>query len=163
MTQHVQLTVDVGEFAVKKRRKTATSDFWEDHLRLLWPDVKTIAFAIDRHDPIVALYAWTTSGRRYHVADSGFLSQSEWTELGNLISRATFGRLTLDLAGRDDPRHIWPDWLSGNFSHDDEFVRRRGTSSWGVLPVSVGAAFQSPASAAFGAQRPEFPRPGDHQ
>lgn len=113
VTQFVQLIVDDGGFAVKKRQKTATWDFWEDHLRVAWPDVKAIAFATDRHDPIVALYAWTTSGTRHHVADSRFLSQSEWTELVNLISWATRGRLTLDLAGRDDPRNIRPDWLSG--------------------------------------------------
>ena len=57
-----------------------------------------------RPTSIVALYAWTASGR-HHVADSAFLRRSEWTQLSKLISEATGGRLTLDLAGRQSSVH----------------------------------------------------------
>jgi len=75
-----------------------------------WSAVKAINFATDRHDPIVALYVWTAFGERHHVADSGFLTRSEWTRLGEMIAESTRGSLTLDLAGRDNPRSTSPDW-----------------------------------------------------
>jgi hypothetical protein len=103
VTQYVRIVIDHAGFEVKKRRKTAVADAWEEYLRMQWSAVTTIKFTTDRHDPIVALYVWTTSGKRRHVADSRFLSQSQWVQLSELIAESTDGRLTLDLAGRDNP------------------------------------------------------------
>jgi hypothetical protein len=109
-SQHIQIIVDDVLFEVKVRRKTTAEDAWEEYLRIQWSAVRAIEFATDRHDPIVALYFWTVAGKRHHVADSGFLSQSEWARLGKMIAESTRGRLTLDLSGRDNPRSTSPDW-----------------------------------------------------
>jgi hypothetical protein len=110
VTQHIKLIVDDAGFQVQKMRRTGAAGVWENYLQICWREVKAIAFATGRYDPIVALYAWTTAGVRHHVADSRFLSQPEWIKFGVLISEATHGKLTLDLAGRDDPRSLGPDW-----------------------------------------------------
>lgn len=69
-----------------------------------------LRFSIGSHDSIVALYAWAAAGKPVYVADSRVLDRLQWTQLGELIAGATSGRLVLDLASRDDPRSIWPDW-----------------------------------------------------
>jgi hypothetical protein len=103
VTQYIRIAIDDAGFEVKKRRKTAVADDWEDYLRMQWSAVAAMKFATDRHDPIVALYVWTAFGKRHHVADSRFLSQPEWVQLSKLIAESTRGKLTLDLAGRDNP------------------------------------------------------------
>lgn len=110
VTEHIKLIVDDVEFEVQKGRRTAVTDVWEEYLRVQWSAVTAIGFATGRHDPIVALYVRTAAGVRYHVADSGFLSRSEWAQLGQLIVEATHGRLILNLAERDNPRSMPQDW-----------------------------------------------------
>lgn len=109
VTKRVKFIVDDVEFLVQKNLGSAGTDIWEDYVRIPWSDVTAIGFTTDRYDPVVALYAWTASGR-LHVADSTFLRGSECAQLSKLISEATGGRLTLDLAGRDNPRSMPPDW-----------------------------------------------------
>jgi hypothetical protein len=109
-TQHIQFIVDDAGMQVRGKRKTVGGDVWEEHLRIQWSAVTAIGFAAGRYDPIVALYAWASAGKPHHVADSRFLSQLQWTQLGELIAEATRGRLTLDVAGRYNPKSIWPDW-----------------------------------------------------
>jgi len=106
VTQYVRIVVDDAGFEVKKRRKTGIADDWEEHLRMRWSAVTAMKFATGRHDPIVALYAWTIFGKRHHVADSSFLSRSDWTQLSKLIAGSTGDRLTLDLTERDNPRTL---------------------------------------------------------
>lgn len=111
ITQHVQLIVDDAGIEVKTRRGSiGGSDLWDTYLRVRWSRVVAIGFATDRHDPIVCCYAWTVDRVRHHIADSGFLTRSEWARLGELIAGATRGRLILDLAARDNPRSVGPDW-----------------------------------------------------
>jgi hypothetical protein len=110
VTTHIKVIVDDAGLEVRTRRRAAGADIWETHLRIQWSAVTAIQFATDSYDPIVALYVYTAAGRRHHVADSGFLSQSEWTRFGKLISESSRGRLTLNLAGRRHPRSTSPDW-----------------------------------------------------
>lgn len=110
VTQHVRFIVDDAGMQVRGKRKTAGGEVWEEHLRIQWSAVTVIGFATGRYDPVVALYAWAAAGKPHHVADSRFLSQLQWTQLGELIADATRGRLTLDVAGRYNPKSIWPDW-----------------------------------------------------
>jgi hypothetical protein len=107
--QHIQFIIDDAGMQVRGKRKTVGGEVWEEYLRMQWSAVTAIGFATGRHDPIVALYAWVAAGKSHHVADSLSLSHSQWTQLGELIAEATRGRLTLDVASRDDPRSIWPD------------------------------------------------------
>lgn len=109
-SQHIQLIFDDVGFEVRKRCKTLGPDIWEKYLRLDWLDIVRMEFATDRYDPVVALYAWTAAGARHHVADSGLLSQSQWVQVRRLITGATHSTLKLDLAGRDNPRSMGPDW-----------------------------------------------------
>jgi len=67
------------------------------------PPVSAMEFSTDRRDAIVALYAWTVTGSRHHVADASFLSSSQWAQLARLIAQATHDRLVLDASGRDNP------------------------------------------------------------
>ncbi|MBC6461161.1 hypothetical protein [Actinomadura sp. HBU206391] len=108
-SQHVQVTVDRTGFTVKRGRKTPTGTVWEDHLDLLWSTVESIVFETDRYDPVIALYACTTTGRRHHVMDSVHLNRMEWSRLADMIAESTGRKLTLDLLGRDDPRSLPPD------------------------------------------------------
>jgi hypothetical protein len=110
LSKHIQLIIDHAEFVCMQRRGTTDAELWEECLRIQWSAVRRIAFATDIHDPIVALYVWTAPRERHYVADSGFLTQSQWTRLAGLIAQSTGGRLTLDLAGRDNPRSMSPDW-----------------------------------------------------
>ena len=110
VTQHIQFIADDAGLQVRRKRKTAGGEVWEDHLRIQWSAVAAIGFATGRHDPIVALYAWAAAGKPHHVADSRLLSNVQWTQLGELIAEVTRGRLTLDVASRYNPRSIWPDW-----------------------------------------------------
>jgi hypothetical protein len=108
VNQYVRIAVDGAGFEVRKRRKTAVADGWDEYLRMQWSAVAAIKFATDRHDPVVALYLWTASGERYHVVDSGLLSRSEWAQLSMLIAESTGGRLALDLTEREN-RSALPD------------------------------------------------------
>jgi hypothetical protein len=110
VTQHIRFIVDDAGMQVRRKRKTVGGEVWEEHLRIPWSAVTAMGFATGRYDPIVALYAWGAVGKPHHVADSRFLNQVQWTQLGELIAEATRGRLILDVAGRDDPRSIRPDW-----------------------------------------------------
>jgi hypothetical protein len=110
IAQNLQFVVDDDGIQVRRKRRTVGSEVWEEHLRVQWPAVRAAGFATSAHDHIVALYAWSAAGESHHVADSRSLSQLQWTQLGELISEATRGRLTFDAAGRYDPRSIWPDW-----------------------------------------------------
>ena len=69
-----------------------------------------LGFSIGSRDSVIALYAWAAAGKPHYVADSRTLDHLQWTQLGELIAGVTSGRLTLDVASRDDPRSIWPDW-----------------------------------------------------
>lgn len=109
VTQHIHFIVDDTGMQVRRKRRTIGGEVWEEHVRIQWSTVTAIGFATGRHDPIVALYAWVAIGRPYHLTDSQFLDNLQWTELGELIAGATNGRLTLDIGDRHDPRSIWPD------------------------------------------------------
>jgi hypothetical protein len=110
VSERIKFIVDDAELQVRRKRRTIGGEVWEEYLRIQWSTVRGIGFATGRHDPIVALYAWTTAGRPYHVADSQFLSHLQWIQLGELITEATRGRLTLDVDSRHNPRSIRPDW-----------------------------------------------------
>jgi hypothetical protein len=109
-SQRIKLIIDDAEFVSMQRRGTIDGELWEEYLRIQWAAMRKIGFATDSHDPIVALYVWTAPGERHYIADSGFLTQSQWTRLADLIAQSTRGRLTLDLTGRDNPRSMSPDW-----------------------------------------------------
>jgi len=109
VTQHVQFIVDDSGMRVRGKRKTIGGEVWEEYLRIQWSAVTAIGFATGRYDPIVALYAWAATGKPHHLADSRFLNNLQWTQLAELISEATSGQLTLDVASRHNPRSIWPD------------------------------------------------------
>lgn len=109
VTQQVQFIVDGAGMQVRGKRKTIGGEVWEEYLRIQWSAVTAIGFAIERYDPVVALYAWAAVGRPAHVTDSRLLSHSEWAELAELIAGATRGRLTLDPASRRNPRSVWPE------------------------------------------------------
>jgi len=108
-TKHFRFIVDDTGMQVRRKRRTVGGEVWEEHLRIQWPAVTAIGFATGRHDPIAALYAWAAAGKSYHLADSQFLNNLQWMQLGTLISEATSGRLTLDVASRYNPKSIWPD------------------------------------------------------
>ena len=110
LTQEIQFIVDDAGMQVRGKRKTPTGDVWEERLRIRWPAVTGLGFSIGSHDSVVALYAWGAAGKPYYVADSQVLDHLQWTQLGELIAGATSGRLTLDVASRDDLRSMWPDW-----------------------------------------------------
>jgi len=110
MTENIQFIVSDAGMQVRGKRRTVGGEAWEQRLRIQWSAVTAIGFATGRHDPVVALYAWAAAGRPRHVADSRFLNDLQWAELGKLISEATRGRLTLDAASRHNPRSIRPDW-----------------------------------------------------
>jgi hypothetical protein len=111
ITQHVQLIVDDAGIEVKTRRgSVGGADLWETYLQMRWPTVAAIGFATDRYDPIVCCFVWTVDLVRHHIADSGFLTRPEWVRFGEMIAGATHGRLILDLAARDNPRSVGPDW-----------------------------------------------------
>jgi hypothetical protein len=109
VTQHIQFIVEDAGMRVRKKRKTIGEEVWEEHLHIQWSAVTAIGFAIGRYDPVVALYAWAAPGNPHHLADSRFLNNLQWTQLGELIAEASSGRLTLDVASRYNPRSIWPD------------------------------------------------------
>jgi hypothetical protein len=115
VAQDIQFVVDDVGMRVRGKRRTVGGEVWEQRLQVQWSAVRAIGFATSRYDPIVALYAWVAAGRPHHVADSRFLNDLQWTELGELIAGATRGRLILDVASRHNPRSIKPDWL--HFSH----------------------------------------------
>jgi hypothetical protein len=110
VTPHVQFIVDGAGMQVRRKRRIVGGEDWEEHLQISWSAVTAIGFATGRHDPIVALYAWPATGKPNHVADSRLLNDSEWTQLGELVAEATYGRLVLDVDGRHSPKSIWPDW-----------------------------------------------------
>ncbi len=110
LTQDIQFIVDNAGMKVRGKRKTPAGDVWEERLRIRWSAVTGLGFSIGSHDSVIALYAWAAAGKPHYVADSRALDHLQWTQLGELIAGATFGRLTLDVASRDDPRSIWPDW-----------------------------------------------------
>lgn len=110
MTENIQFIVSNAGMQVRGKRRTVGGEVWEQRLRIQWSAVTAIGFATGRHDPVVALYAWAAVGRPRHVADSRFLNDLQWAELGKLIAEATRGRLTLDAASRHNPRSIRPDW-----------------------------------------------------
>jgi hypothetical protein len=103
VTQYVRIVLDDAGFEVEKKRKTAVADAWDEYLRMEWSKVAAMRFATARHDPVVALYAWTAFGERHHVADSRLLSGSEWAQLSKLIAESTGSRLALDLTERGNP------------------------------------------------------------
>ena len=109
ITQRVQIIVDDGGIEIKTRIVSG-ADLWDPYLQMRWPTVAAIGFATDRYDPIISCYAWTVDRVRHHLADAGSLTRSEWARLGELIAEATRGRLILDLAARDNPRSLGPDW-----------------------------------------------------
>jgi hypothetical protein len=109
ITRRVQIIVDDAGIEIKTRVADG-ADLWNPYLQMRCSTVAGIGFAIDRYDPIVSCYAWTVDRARHHLADAGFLTRSEWARLGKLIAEATRGRLILDLAARDDPRSLGPDW-----------------------------------------------------
>jgi hypothetical protein len=108
-TQRIQLTVDDAGMQVRRKRRMIGGEVWEEHIRIQWSAVTAIGFATGRYDPIVALYAWVAVGKPHHLTDSQFLDNLQWTQLSELVAEATSGRLTLDVAGRYNPRSIWPD------------------------------------------------------
>lgn len=110
VTQDIQFIVDDAGMQVRRKRKRPTGDVWEERLRIRWSAVRGLGFSIGSHDSVVALYAWAAAGTPLYVADSRTLDHLQWAQLGALIAGATSGRLTLDVASRDDPRSIWPDW-----------------------------------------------------
>lgn len=110
VTENIQFIVNDAGMQIRGKRKTVGGEVWEQRLRIQWSAVTAIGFATGRYDPVVALYAWAAAGRPHHVADSRFLNDLQWTELGELIAEATRGRLTLDAASRHNPRSIRPDW-----------------------------------------------------
>lgn len=110
VTQDLQFIVDEAGMQIRRRRITVGGGAWEEHIRVQWSAVTAIGFAIDRHDSIVALYAWAAVRKPDHLADSRSLDTLQWTQLSELIAEATSGRLTLDVASRYNIRSIWPDW-----------------------------------------------------
>lgn len=110
VTQHIRFIVDDAGMQVRRKRKTVGGEVWEEYLRIRWSTVTAIGFATGRYDPITALYAWGADGRPHHVADSRFLNHAQWTQLSELIAAVTSGRLTLNLADRDNPNSMRPDW-----------------------------------------------------
>jgi hypothetical protein len=110
LTRDIQFVVDDVGMQVRGKRKTPAGDVWEERLRIRWSAVTGLGFSIGSHDSVVALYARAATGKPHYVADSRVLDHLQWTQLGGLIAGATSGRLTLDVASRDDPRSIWPDW-----------------------------------------------------
>jgi hypothetical protein len=110
LTQDIQFIVDDAGMQVRRKRKRPAGDIWEERLRIRWSAVRGLGFSIGSHDSVVALYAWAVAGKPHYVADSRALDHLQWAQLGALIAGATSGRLTLDLASRDDSRSIWPDW-----------------------------------------------------
>jgi hypothetical protein len=110
LTRDIQFVVNDAGMQVRGKRKTPTGDVWEERLRISWSGMTGLGFSIGSHDSVVALYAWAAAGNPHYVADSRVLDNLQWTQLAELIARATSGRLTLDVASRDDPRSIWPDW-----------------------------------------------------
>jgi len=110
VTDDIEFIVDDVGMRVRGKRRTVGGAVWEERLRIQWSAVTGIGFSTGRHDPVVALYTWAMAGKPHYVADSRFLSNAQWIELGQLITEATRGRLTLDVASRHNPKSIWPDW-----------------------------------------------------
>jgi hypothetical protein len=110
LTQDIEFIVDDAGMQVRRKRKRLAGDVWEERLRIRWSTVGGLGFSIGSHHSVVALYAWAAAGKPQYVADSRALDHSQWAQLGALIAGATSGRLALDMASRDDPRSIWPDW-----------------------------------------------------
>jgi hypothetical protein len=110
LTHNIQFIVDDAGMLVRGKRKSPAGDVWEERLRIGWSEVTGLGFSIGSHDSVVALYAFTAVGKPRYLADSRVLGRSQWTRLGELIAGATSGRVTLDVASRDDFPSIWPDW-----------------------------------------------------
>ena len=110
LTRDIQFIVDDAGMQVRGKRRSPAGDVWEERLRIGWSEVTGLGFSIGSHDSVPALYAFRAIGKPHYVADSRVLGHSQWTRLGELIAGATSGRVTLDVASRDDFLSIWPDW-----------------------------------------------------
>jgi hypothetical protein len=105
-TKRVEIIVDRAGLEIRAARARSS---WYPRRRIQWSDVTAMTFGITPHDPIIALYASTETGRE-HLADASLLSRAEWDLLSRMIAESTGRRLNLDLRGLGNPGSLGPDW-----------------------------------------------------
>ncbi|MFF1685173.1 MULTISPECIES: DnaJ C-terminal domain-containing protein [unclassified Streptomyces] len=99
-SEHVIVTANASGFEVKQCRRVG---IWDTELALSWPELRRLSFDTAPHDRVIALYAWTTDGRRRYAFDAGHLTRPQWGTLAAYVERASGGTVPLDLASRDHP------------------------------------------------------------
>ncbi|HEU5029404.1 MAG TPA: hypothetical protein VFV01_31150 [Spirillospora sp.] len=96
----VQVIADAEGFKVMRNLRR---DVWETDLRMPWPEIRRLSFDTAPHDPVIALYAWTSEGSRRYVCDAAHLTKEQWRTLARYVEACTQGNVVLDLASRDKP------------------------------------------------------------
>ncbi|MFG2522226.1 DnaJ C-terminal domain-containing protein [Streptomyces sp. NPDC048527] len=99
-SEHVIVTANASGFEVKQCRRVGV---WETELTLSWPELRRLSFDTAPHDRVIALYAWTTDGRRRYAFDAGHITRPQWRTLAAYVEQASGGTVLLDLASRDHP------------------------------------------------------------
>jgi hypothetical protein len=99
----VQVIADLDGFKVMRNLRR---DVWETDLEMPWPEIRRLAFDTAPHDPVIALYAWTSEGSRRYVCDAAHLNKEQWRTLATYVEACTRGNVALDLTSRDKPHFI---------------------------------------------------------
>ncbi len=97
-----RVTANSGGLVVDRQQGSS----WTRYIELGWDLVTKLYFSVGTHDPLVALYATTTGGKREHLVDSRQLSSAQWSEVASAVVALTSGRVVIDLSARADPRSV---------------------------------------------------------